>query len=276
MSFSVPQIRIPEYKLQLWPGYSTSFGQFEHNLLLNAEIKFKLMRDETLLDIMKRCYNENRNNWQDAFTRQVLGTVVLTSYINKTYKITDVNFDLTPMSEFNRNGEKISYFDYYRNVRKVNIVDKQQPLLVSIPTDRDRRRDPNQIINLIPELCFATGYTDQMRKDFRLMQATAAHTRVGPAGRIERLLAFNRRLHQTPESIECFNDWMLTLNTNLVELTARQLPPEIIMLGDNRSYVSNLAENSKCYNFFLNPFYSLFYRINNKYADNQLIIMPVG
>lgn len=119
--------------------------------------------------------------------------------------------------------------------RNVTIADKQQPLLVSIPTERNRRSDSNQVINLIPELCYATGYTDQMRKDFRLMQATAAHTRVGPAGRIERLLAFNRRLHQTPGSIACFNDWLLNLNTNLAEVPARQLPAETIVLGNNRS-----------------------------------------
>lgn len=143
------------------------------------------------------------------------------------------------MSTFERREGPISYLEYYRQVRNVAIRDKQQPLLVSIPTEKNRRSDPNQIINLVPELCYATGYTDQMRKDFRLMQATAAHTRVGPAGRIERLLAFNKRLHQTPGSIACFNDWLLNLNTNLVDVPARQLPAEIIMLGENKSYVPN-------------------------------------
>lgn len=229
------QIRIPEFKLQLWPGYSTSIRQHEANLLMNSEIKFKLMRDETLLDIMIRCHNDNRQNWQEAFTREILGSIVLTRYNNKTYKITDVDYTLTPSSTFNRREGPISYHDYYRQVRNITIKDKQQPLLVSVPTEKNRRTDPNQIINLIPELCYATGYTDQMRKDFRLMQATAAHTRVGPAGRIERLLSFNQRLRQTPESIACFNDWMLNLKTDLVDVTARQLPPEIITLGDNRS-----------------------------------------
>lgn len=83
-SFSLPQIRIPEFRLQLWPGYSTSIRQHESTLLMNAEIKFKLMRDETILDIMIRCHNDNRQNWQEAFTREILGSVVLTRYNNKT------------------------------------------------------------------------------------------------------------------------------------------------------------------------------------------------
>lgn len=75
------------------------------------------MRDETLLDIMIRCHNDNRQNWQEAFTREILGSVVLTRYNNKTYRITDVNYNLNPMSTFERREGPISYFEYYRQIR---------------------------------------------------------------------------------------------------------------------------------------------------------------
>lgn len=70
---------------------------------------------------------------------------------------------------------------------------------------------------------------------FRLMGAVSQHTRVGPPGRIQRLLQFNQRLQNTPDSIAVFTDWDLELDTNLVELRGRVLENEVILVGDGRS-----------------------------------------
>lgn len=122
----------------------------------------------------------------------------------------------------------------------LQIKDLTQPLLRSTPTERDvrgarGRNEEAQPINLIPELCSPTGYTDEMRRNFNLMRDLAIHTRVGPAQRITKLLEFNQRLQQTPNSVACFNDWSLNLNTRLVEIPARQLPGEIIQLGQYKT-----------------------------------------
>lgn len=108
------QILVPEHGIELWPGYTTSIRQHESSLLLMAEIKHKLMRTGTLLDILKRCYQESRNNWQQNFMQEVLGMIVLTRYNNKTYRISDVIFDLNPSSTFETKDGPISYVDYYR------------------------------------------------------------------------------------------------------------------------------------------------------------------
>lgn len=69
------------------------------------------------------------------------------------------------------------------------------------------------------------------------MQETARHTRVGPAGRIERLLKFNNRLLKTPDSVSCFQDWRLQLSNSLVDVDSRVLPVEKIMLGEKKEYI---------------------------------------
>lgn len=117
------------------------------------------------------------------------------------------------------------------------ITDPGQPLLRANPTERDirgaRGRDEEaQPVNLIPELCTPTGYTDEMRRNFNLMRDVAVHTRVGPAQRIARLLAFNNRLQTTPASTACFREWNLALNNQLVDVPARQLGAERILLGN--------------------------------------------
>lgn len=110
-------------------------------------------------------------------------------------------------------------------------------MLRSTPTERDirgaRGRDEEaQPINLIPELCTPTGYTDDMRRNFALMKDVAVHTRVGPSQRIQKLLAFNNRLQNNEKSIQCFREWSLDLGRDLVDVTARQLPTEQIRFGN--------------------------------------------
>lgn len=82
-----------------------------------AEIKHKLMRTETVLDILRRCHSENRDRYQQIFQQQVLGLIVLTRYNNKTYRIADVLWDVTPQATFETRNGPISYIDYYRQVR---------------------------------------------------------------------------------------------------------------------------------------------------------------
>lgn len=160
-----------------------------------AEIKHKLVRSETILDILKNTYNANRNNFKQVFENIVLGMTVLTKYNNKTYRISDINFDLTPSSSFDgKNGEKICYRDYYKSVsfqinnikfnlpiakitsfisffffQKYNlgISTDTQPLLICKPKDKDLRGGRTTLIALIPEFCLATGYTDAMRSNFQ-------------------------------------------------------------------------------------------------------------
>lgn len=102
--------------MQLWPGYTTSIRQHESDLLMLAEVKHKLMRNETVLNILNRVYQEHRNNWQTEFQNAVLGMTVLTKYNNKTYRISHVEFNQSPTETFETKDGPISYIDYYQKV----------------------------------------------------------------------------------------------------------------------------------------------------------------
>jgi len=58
------QIGLPEHKLELWPGYVTSIRQHEHDILMCAEITNKVMRLDTLVDILNVCYQEDRQRYR--------------------------------------------------------------------------------------------------------------------------------------------------------------------------------------------------------------------
>lgn len=83
-----------------------------------------------------------------------------------------VDFGLSPASTFDKNGEQVSYAEYYKTRYNENIADPNQPLLIN----KDRKTG-NEVA-LIPELCQLTGLTDAMRADFRLMKdlAQIVHT----------------------------------------------------------------------------------------------------
>lgn len=50
------------HRLQLWPGYETSIGKYEKDILLCAEISTKVMRQETVLDYLNQCASERSRN----------------------------------------------------------------------------------------------------------------------------------------------------------------------------------------------------------------------
>lgn len=40
----------------------------------------------------------------------------MTTYNNETYRIDDIDEDATPLSEFSKNGVKMTYVQYYKEV----------------------------------------------------------------------------------------------------------------------------------------------------------------
>lgn len=101
--------------MELWPGYTTSIRQHEVQLLLCAEITHKVMRDETILDILMRIKRDHRE-FQPEFEREMLGATVLTKYNNKTYRIDEIDFKKKPSDTFDTKNGPITFVDYYLNV----------------------------------------------------------------------------------------------------------------------------------------------------------------
>lgn len=108
-------------------------------------------------------------------------------------------------------------------------------MLMSRAKDKDVRAGQTNLMALVPELCRITGLTDEMRSNFQLMRAMAQHTQIVPDMRIRKLMAFNRRLQTTPESIDVIREWQMELDTKLVEFKARELPSEIIYFGNEKT-----------------------------------------
>ncbi|CAI6359066.1 unnamed protein product [Macrosiphum euphorbiae] len=226
------KIDMAQYKLQLWPGYETTIDRYEDNILLCADISTKVMRQETVLDFLNQCAADRKINkdWMINFKMGVVGTTVMTSYNNETYRIDDIDENADPTSQFSKkDGTKMTYIQYYKEKWNLTIRTAKQPMLIS----KNKRSilkfgEEDTLIYLVPELCVMTGITDAMRNNFTLMKDMAMHTSVNPKERMGRLTNFANRLLKTPESVNALKRWNLTLSNKLVELTGRTLPPEPI------------------------------------------------
>lgn len=228
------QIMIPEHHLELWPGYRTSIRQHENDILMCAEIATKTMRQENVMNFLHECMQRDRANYKQSFQQGIIGSVVLTDYNNRTYRIDDVDWQSSPRTTFSKkDGSKISYADYYQQKYNIRINDPQQPMLVSRAKDREIRAGMAETIYLVPELCRMTGLTDQQRANFQLMRACAEHTRVNPGARMQKLLEFSRRLRQNQEVMKEVRNWDFQLSETLVELQGRVLPSDTLVLGNN-------------------------------------------
>ncbi|KAF7997591.1 hypothetical protein HCN44_006162 [Aphidius gifuensis] len=232
------KVEIREHHFELWPGYITSIRQHEQDLLMCCEITHKVMRQENLLNIMNRIREEKGGgDFQAACKADVIGTTVLTEYNNNTYRVEDIDFQTKPSSTFHlkKENREISYAEYYRNKYNINIRNMTQPMLVTRTTDKDRRSGQAEIVYLVPELCRATGITDAMRNDFRLMDAMAQHTRINAQQRVQKLNAFNKRLYGEPLVVSEFRQWNLQLEKELITVPARVLDEAKIIFANNNS-----------------------------------------
>uniref|UniRef100_A0A182LZC8 Uncharacterized protein n=1 Tax=Anopheles culicifacies TaxID=139723 RepID=A0A182LZC8_9DIPT len=224
------KITIPQYGLELYPGYVTSIRQHESDVLLCVDITHRVLRIDSCYKMLQNMQRQP-GSYKDNFRRMMIGANVMSVYNQKMYRVCDVEYEITPMSTFpTKEGENITFVDYYKKQYNITIRDPRQPMLLTKANDRLVRLGMDKPVLLVPELCRMTGITEDMRRDFQLMRAIADHTRLGADKRIQRLERFNERL-QGAASRQVFQFWKTELDRRLVELPARTLRPEAIMFN---------------------------------------------
>lgn len=159
---------LQDYELELWPGFLTAIHQHEKDVLLCVNTSTKVMRLETIYHIMQNYRRPDGTYDERSLQKNVLGMTVRTTYSDRTYKICDFNFDESPETKFSLNkDEEISYFNYFKNKYAAQINDLRQPMLVIKSSQRQIRSGQSQFFQLVPELCLATGFDDDMRTDYK-------------------------------------------------------------------------------------------------------------
>ncbi|XP_042343719.1 LOW QUALITY PROTEIN: piwi-like protein 1 [Plectropomus leopardus] len=233
-------LNVPQHKLTIWPGYTTTILQYESAIMLCTDVSHRVLRSETVLDFM---YNMRQkvgdHRFPETCTKELVGLVVLTKYNNKTYRVDDIAWDHTPNNTFTRGDKEISFKNYYKTQYGLEITDGNQVLLVShVKKMGPSGGPPPGPAMLIPELCYLTGLTDRMRADFNIMKDLNEHTRLSPEQREGRLTKFVTTIQKNTDAQAELDKWGLSFDKQLINLTGRVLPVERIFQGQ-RSYEYN-------------------------------------
>uniref|UniRef100_A0A8P4GKH9 Piwi like RNA-mediated silencing 1 n=1 Tax=Dicentrarchus labrax TaxID=13489 RepID=A0A8P4GKH9_DICLA len=226
-------LNVPQHKLTIWPGYSTSILQYEQSIMMCTDVSHRVLRSETVLDFMGNLRQQcGSQRFPEICTKELVGLIVLTKYNNKTYRIDDIAWDHTPNNTFKRGDADISFKNYYKTQYGLDISDGNQVLLIS----RVKRLGPAGApppgpAMLIPELCYLTGLTDKMRADFHIMKDLSVHTRLTPEQREGRLNRFITNIQKNADAQSELDKWGLNFDKKLLNLKGRVLPGERIFQG---------------------------------------------
>lgn len=281
---------IPQHKLEVLPGYAVAVDEYEGGVMLCLDTQHRIMRTENVLEAMVNLRLMSKQQFKEAAFKSLVGTTVLTRYNNKTYKIDDIMWDSNPKATFEtHDGRSISYIQYYKSQYNIDIVDIEQPLLLNKQTKKGQNLEEiDRYICLVPELCYLTGLTDEMRSDFKVMKDVSMYTRVTPNQRLSALRTFLDNVENTPEAKQILSNWGLTIENATMDLLARILEPEVILFGEGVRDSSDKADwNSLvCKNKVLGPVdlknWYVFYtprdeRNANEFAQNMVrLSAPTG
>ncbi|XP_014773732.1 piwi-like protein 1 isoform X1 [Octopus bimaculoides] len=239
---------VPQHKLEIWPGYITAIKEHEGGLLLMADASHKVLRKETVLDVLVSLVRQDAARFRDNAMRTIVGSVVLTRYNNKTYRVDDIAWDMSPNNKFVSSGSKesISFIEYYRKQYNREISDTNQPLLIHKPKKKALQHGDgpvkSELICLIPEFCYMTGLTDDMRSDFRVMKDIAAHTRVTPMQRQLTLNRFVESIKSNEDAMQQLTNWGLYFEDASIQIEGRYFQPERIIMRERDFVASEEAD----------------------------------
>ncbi|XP_055301772.1 protein piwi-like [Sitodiplosis mosellana] len=234
-------VDLNRFRIQLWPGYETSVRYHDSGILLNCDIVHKVMRTDTVYELMREIQRSNPQNFSNTFRQKVVGLTVLTSYNNKTYRIDDVDFDITPLSTFSRKNVDVTIKQYYSEKYHIEIRDDSQPLLISQPRAKDLRGGEQKPAWLVPELCRITGLDDRQRTDMNMKMALRPYAQMEPRLRRQRLLDFYNRIQSSEDNKKIKEEWGLQIQPDLVQINAYCLKAETLTFGDKKELQVNRA-----------------------------------
>lgn len=60
-------------------------------------------------------YHQSKENFQEECTKELVGSIVITRYNNRTYRIDDIKWNKSPKDTFTlMDGTKTTFVEYYR------------------------------------------------------------------------------------------------------------------------------------------------------------------
>lgn len=226
-------IKLSQHRLIIWPGFANSVGYYEGGCLLNVDVSHRCLREITIYDQIKEIKKKNPHNFKQVVAKLLIGASALTMYNKRSYRIDDIDWDMSPLSHFEKDGQRVEFKKYYSTHWGKEIRFDDQPLL--------RSNLKNMICYLLPEFCVMTGLTDEIRNDFIVMKDLTQATVKSPKSRLTESAGLIRALAGTSKCSEEMSNWQISISAEPVSLLAHVMPAGQIIVGNNQSFRINEA-----------------------------------
>lgn len=229
---------IEAHKLEVWPGYVKSVEELEGGVMLMLDVSHRVLSQKTVLDLFKECLQKSRDHWKDMARKSVIGSVTLTRYNNKSYRIDDIDFNMKPTHTFKKGDKDVSYAEYYKSEYNITIQDLNQPMLISRKEVRisGHKEKVEMTFCLVPELCNLTGLTDEMRSNYAVMRDLATYTKLSPFQRVGSYKKFLENIAANERVQEQLNGWGLKFENEASKVKARLLDEETVVFGGDKAF----------------------------------------
>ena len=99
--------------------------------------------------------------------------------------------------------ETLSYYNYYKKIRNIEIKDRKQPLIFVDVRDPQYKEKPKYYV---PELCYLVGIDEEDTRDFQFMQEVIERTRLNPDEKIQQIEKCLDLFMETAEKKSVNND----------------------------------------------------------------------
>ncbi|KYQ88959.1 hypothetical protein DLAC_11817 [Tieghemostelium lacteum] len=197
---------IPNYKIEIWPGFFTSIGATQSGNSLLIDVAHKIVRTTTILDKINEMKQNRHSN--DSINNAIASGIVITKYNNKTYRVSQIKWGMRVTDKMASDNPQ-SFLSYYQqHYTKVQITDKNQPMLEV----KVKRAGQFQLIYLVPELSYLTGLDDEITSNRHLMMDLAKVKFVSPGDRKKQLDNFVASLHTHPEISSELKKWDISFS----------------------------------------------------------------
>jgi aubergine-like protein len=232
--------------IEVWQGFSPTVNLTSIGILLNISVVHKVLRPDTAFDALSRIAQgkqSNGNYLADEYSKAFAGAVMLTRYNNdKTYIVDHVAMDKSPSDTFasGKDGQQKSYLEYYKEKYNKEIRNPRQPLFAV----KDKRK--GDFIYLVPELCFMTGLTDEMRSNFNVMKRLAEISSGNPEGKLNDCKGLIRQFSINERCKKDCEIWDMNVSQEPIKVSGSRLNAgRYLMKNGARSFPTDDREVDK-------------------------------
>jgi hypothetical protein len=159
------QRRLNGANVMAYKVFSTNFSLLENGLFLKVDPGTKIIRSESVLDLINSVYKKNssvgKTEKRLLVEEELIGKMVMANYgKNRCYIIESVVFDVALESyQFTHEGRTTNMLQYYAHTYDISIQSKKQPLLKARSNRKTKEKEQSETI-LVPELCLMGGLPD--------------------------------------------------------------------------------------------------------------------